>query len=491
MDIDNKSVLVEELVNSFKEIMSVSISDKKQEKAMAAISAGCQVLYQYNQRYVDEDFENGILSIAKYYSNIYRDILDQYCPEKNTVLFYDGFGLDTRGVAKMYINALAKNGYRIIYAAPDKAKTRLPETLVLLRQASADIFFIETEKTYALWVKQLLDVIFKFRPKSMFFYTTPNDSAGATAFAVMQEKAERFLIDLTDHAFWLGTHSNDFFCGSREMSASNQIYERNIPREKLIKLGVNLIIDEGDDHSGLPFDVTSEKYIFSGGQLYKTLGDKGLLYYKIVDYILANHQGIKYLYAGSGDHSEMDKIIEKYPDRAFLIPERKDFYYLIKNCILYLNTYPMFGGMMMKYSANAGKLPITLKHENDSDGLLLDQESRKIEYRSLEELVTDIDRLLEDEEYLAERENLLKGSVISEERFVNNVRLTIEEHHTDYEHGNKKIDTSQFKKEFYDRFELDQVKDLISIRINKSLFINYPWMALRVLKRKLSKLVNN
>ena len=187
----------------------------------------------------------------------------------------------------------------------------------------------------------------------------------------------------------------------------------------------------------------------------------------------------------------MDKIIEKYPDRAFLIPERKDFYYLIKNCILYLNTYPMFGGMMMKYSANAGKLPITLKHENDSDGLLLDQESRKIEYRSLEELVTDIDRLLEDEEYLAERENLLKGSVISEERFVNNVRLTIEEHHTDYEHGNKKIDTSQFKKEFYDRFELDQVKDLISIRINKSLFINYPWMALRVLKRKLSKLVNN
>ena len=219
-----------------------------------------------------------------------------------------------------------------------------------------------------------------------------------------------------------------------------------------------IVDDGGSDHFGLPFDIKAARYVFSGGALYKTLGDPENTYYRIVDHILDNNKDIFFLYAGDGDRSEMDKILAKYPKRAFLISERKDFYYLIQNCTLYLNTYPMFGGMMMKYSANAGKIPITLKHENDSDGLLLDQPARRIEYDSFETLVADVDKLLSDDNYLTEREDLLKGSVISEERFIKNVRMTIEAQHTDYEHGEERIDTTKFKKEFYDRFDLKEAK---------------------------------
>ena len=488
----NKEKDVDKRIRKLKTIMADSIKKKHYEKAMASVSVGCQILYEFNQRYTDDDFENGIIDISRGFMRLYSERIKSFYGSRNTVLFYDGFGLDTRGVAKMYLNALKKNGYRIIYVTGQASKGCMPETDAVLKDADVECCYIDFKSSYTAWTNKLLEIIFRTSPKAMFYYTTPYDASGAAAFAVLNGLTDRFLIDLTDHAFWLGTKCNDFFCGSREMSASNQVYERGIKKEKLIKLGVNLIINEtNEDHSGLPFDVEKTRYIFSGGALYKTLGDEEKYYYRIIDHILAHHPEMHFLYAGSGDQSEMEKILKKYPDRAFLIPERKDFYYLIQRCTLYLNTYPMFGGMMMKYSAHAGKLPITLKHENDSDGLLLDQASRKIEYETFEELIRDVDKLLSDQEYLKAREKLLQGSTISEERFVKNVRSTIEEHCTDYEHKWERIDTSKFKKEFWDRFNIRYVEAKVSRLINRSIFINCPWMLRYLGKKTVKKLLKN
>lgn len=482
----SKGEEVDALLRELKQTMHKSLDKGNYEKAMASISTGCQILYEYNQYYVDNDFENGVVSVANEMKKSYCDDLKEYRRNENTILFYDGFGLDTRGVAKMYLNALKKNGYHIVYITGKNAMGHIPETESILLNADSSIYYIDFKTDYFNWAKELIHVFIQTSPKAMFFYTTPYDASGAVAFAVMEGLTERFLIDLTDHAFWLGVKSNDYFCGSRAMSASNQIYERGIEKNRLIKLGVNLIIEEGlTDHSGLPFDVKKERYVFSGGALYKTLGDPDNYFYRIVSHILKKHKDVYFLYAGDGDRTEMDKILAEYPERAFIISERKDFYYLIQNCTLYLNTYPMFGGMMMKYSANAGKLPITLKHDKDSDGLLLDQESRKIEYETYEDLVSDVDRLLDDKEYLSEREALLEGSVISEDRFVKNLKSTIEDHCTDYEHGQEQIDTSKFKQEFYERFDINRVKEKTSRIVNKSLFVSYPWMVKNIIRKKL------
>lgn len=483
----DKTKQVNELLSKLKQSANKAIEKGSFEKALAAISAGCQIEYEFNQNYVDYDFENCVTKIAEHYRQSLKSKLDSFNPDKNTVLFYDGFGMDVRGVAKMYLSALKKNNYHIVYVTGNQAQGNLPETLSILEDADASVYYIDCYKSYTQWLDDLLNVIFETSPKAMLFYTLPYDSSGAVAFAVMDKLVDRFLIDLTDHAFWLGVNSNDYFCGSREMSASNQVYERKIDKNKLIKLGVNLIIEEGTDHSGLPFDVLTEKYIFSGGALYKTLGDENNYFYRIVDHILSGHKDIKFLYAGFGDTSKMDEILKKYPEQAYLISERKDFYFLIQHCVLYLNTYPMFGGMMMKYSANAGRIPVTLKHDNDSDGLLLDQADRRIEYDTYEELISDVDRLLSEPEYLKAREALLNGSVITEDRFVKNVFSTIENHKTDYNHSFEHIDTSKFRSEFYDRFDFNKAKDAVSRKINKSLMSEFPWILGNMMKRKIAK----
>ena len=489
MIVTDKQKKVDELLGRLKDIVKIGIEKKHYEKAMAAVSASGRIQYIYNQIYTDTMLENAILEIAKIKKEKIIDRIRKMKIQDNTVLFYDSFGLDTRGVAIMYLNALAKNGYHIIYVTKSEAKEKQPEIHKILCNANVTWKYISMTNSYSEWMESLNNTIIETEPKALFFYATPNDVSGAVSFAMFEDICDRYLIDLTDHAFWLGVKSNDFFLGSREMSASNQYFKRHIPKEKLIKLGVNLIVEEGEEHDKLPIDVEKERYIFSGGALYKTLGDENNTFYRIVDYILEKHKDIKFLYAGNGDKIQMEYLLKKYPERAFLIDERKDFFYLIKNCTLYLNTYPMFGGMMMKYSALAGKIPITLKHNADSDGLLLNQKQAKIEYNSYEDLIKDIDRLLLDKKYLKERERLLEGTVITEERFINNVRGVIEEHKTDYEHEIVEIDTSEFQKEFYERFDYKKERDGIVNYINRSLYSSMQWMFWVAIKKVVYELL--
>lgn len=480
---------VEEFIAKLKKIANKSVGSGDYDKAMAAIASAGWILYQYNQTYTDDELENLIDLISSKMGNKYYEILSRMHSDSNTVLFYDGFGMDTRGVAIMYLKALSKGGYRIIYVTDSYAEKKQPQIHKQMKNANIVWKYIPMHKNYCLWVDSLIKIIAQYSPKAMLFYTLPNDVAGAVSFSMCQGKIERFLIDLTDHAFWLGTHSNDFFFGSREMSASNQYYRRGIPKEKLIKLGVNLVVEEETNHEGLPFEVTKERYIFSGGSLYKTMGDPNNTFYMIIGHILEQFDDIKFLYAGQGDNSQMSLLMNKFPGRVFLIAERKDFYYFIQNCTLYLNTYPMFGGMMMKYSANAGKIPVTLRHNADSDGLLLDQKNAKIEYDSYEELIQDVDRLLSNEEYLQERESLLDGTIISEERFCNNLKSAIENHSTDYSHEFIELDTSKFQQEFYERFDLQAEKEALANSTNSSLFPSMPWMYVYAIKRLYKKVV--
>lgn len=466
----DKSNRVVDLITKLKMIASEALA-KNVNTSLAALSFASETMYTYNQFYTDDELENLTAQVGNVIKSKYN--FANYVQAQDNILLYDGFGLDTRGVVLMYLNALGKNGYKVTYVTNSKVKNNIPTIKGICKKFDIHISYVDMTN-YERWCVQLAQIFEKIRPRAAFFYTTPFDTSGCATFHMYEGLCKRFLIDLTDHAYWLGKCANDFFLGSREMSAYIQHYERKIPKEKCIKLGVNLLMEEWSDHTGLPFDVEKNKYIFSGGALYKTLGDANNTYYKIVHYILEKHKEIKFLYAGIGDDSELKKIIAAFPSRAFHINERKDFYYLIQNSVLYLNTYPMFGGMMMKYSALAHRLPITLKHGSDSDGLLLHQKECQIEYSSYEDLIADVDRLLDDNDYRCEREKLLNGAVITEERFINNVRGVIEKNETDYTHAFFKLDTTEFRKEYFKRFNYEQNMMCIVNRLNLSLFWYFP-----------------
>lgn len=424
---------------------------RKYEDVLAYTEMLAELLYAYNQVYIDEELEKNLLKVSKEIMDVHGLTANDMT---NKVLFYDGFGLDIRGLALIFLKALTKKNYEIIYVTTTKAKGTLTEIEKLASAEGIVIEYIDMSTNYITWANSINDMFLKYKPKDAFFYTTPYDVAATIAFEAYEGIVSRYQIDLTDHAFWLGKYAFDYCIELRNVGSQISNKYRKIDKEKMRMLPYPVRIDRTQKFEGFPFETEGKRIIFSGGALYKTLGDPENAFYWIIDQLLSQHSDLIYLYAGQGDDSELKKIIKKYPGRAFHIDERKDFFQVMERCVLYLNTYPMFGGMMMHYAAEANKIPITLRHENDADGLLFEQDKLNIEYDTKEELVDDVNRLLTDQKYLEERESLLQNSVISEDKFASELDELLKHHITSYNLDLTDIDTTKFREEYVERFNL-------------------------------------
>lgn len=460
---------VNSCILKLKKIVKDNVNNHNYDVALTAAKLLSSIYYDYNQIYTDQELEDKLLIIR---DNILNK--QEYDTDKKSVFFYDGFGLDLRGWAASYVRALSGLGYFVIYSCPKSQEGKIPHIISELNSDSSEVIYIDN-KSKMIDKTKYIDFIFKkYKPCTAFFYTTPWDVEAAIAFS-NNKSTTKIQIDLTDHAYWIGTNAFDYILESREMGASLALFQRGVAREKIIKNDCVPYINNDICDTGLPFDITKEEYIFTGGSLYKTLGDKNLLYYKTVRHILDKFKNIIFLYAGSGDSSEIEKLQIDYPQRVYIINEVSYFFELIKNCILYINSYPMFGGLMMRYAALANKVPITLKHDNDSDGLLINQDSLGIEFENYDEYISEIDKLLLDEVYRHEKEILLRNSVYDEKMFADELELIIKEHKskTKFEKINE-YDTSKFRREYKNRYNKNRLYESIANKNNICLIKYFP-----------------
>lgn len=441
----------------------------KYESALTSAKVLATLHYDYNQLYMDSDLEDALIKIR---DSILEE--NKFTVDKECVLFYDGFGLDLRGWAASYVKALSSLGYYVIYACPSVSKGKIPHIESELDKCNSLLMYIDSNSSNISRAKKI-DSLFKtYKPNTAFFYTIPSDVAAAIAFS-NNRSTTRFQIDLTDHAYWIGVNAFDYAIECREMGASLALYERGIDRQRILKLDCAPYINREIIDEPFPFDVYNDKYVFTGGALYKTLGDANLLYYKTISYILDSFRDIKFLYAGSGDDTEILKLINEYPDRVFYIRERPDFFEIIKNSILYVNTYPMFGGLMMRYAALAHKVPITLKHDNDADGILIDQDKLGIEFDDYQKYLDEIHKLLSDEKYRKQQEDKVKNAVINENDFAENIKLLIEENRTTFHFDViNKLDTLNFRKEYKNRYSVSMLYKSFAKRESFVLIKSFP-----------------
>ena len=489
MNNQEKIKLVNKKIIELKKIAEDALHAKCYDRAMDAVAVCAYLMYSINQVYKDDDLEKMVSNISQ--SNIFK-VNELYNADKRMVLFYDGFGLDLRGLAVTATRGIVAAGWNLIYVTRKEAVGSIPHIVKELQPYNATIIYIDM-KDRCRWAQDLNNVIQQYRPVVAFFYTTPDDVSGAAVFSAYKGKIKRIQIDLTDHAFWLGTGSVDYITEMRELGISNAVYHRGFRKEQIEFMDALCYINRDICTTPLPFDIFRSKYIFSGGSLYKTLGDEELLFYKIVDYILKKYLNIYFLYAGIGDDSQIKILQNKYAGRVFLIDERPDFFRLIENCEFFLNTYPMFGGMMMRYAALAGKLPVTLRHDNDANGMLYNQSSLGIEYETFDELIEEIDKLLTDEEYRKNKEENIKKAVMTEEVFVKQIDKLISDVISGNESGYVSvvpdcIDTEKFRYEYIERFDYNRwLNDNLYTKKNRSL-VKYFFMGfLRKFVRKVLK----
>lgn len=460
---------VENLVIYIKKAIEKEFRKKNYEMVLELISNAAMILYNTNIYYVDEDLEGYLKTMSDYLG------LEKL--KKNdatdTVLFFDGFGLNDRGLAQIYLKSLCSVKH-VVYVTFSDCINNIPDIASIVNSSQSQIAYIDRKAgNYISQIEQLNDIVLKEKPKHFFFYSVPDDVVATVIMNTYRGIFTRYQINLTDHAFWLGSKCIDYCIEFRDYGASVSKYYRRIEQNKIVKLPFYPMLHEERQFQGYPFEVKdTKKVIFSGGALYKTLGGDNK-YYKIVDHLLKNYNNVIFWYAGHGDDNELKKILNKYPGRAYHTDERSDLFQVLKHSVFYLSTYPMSGGLMYQYAAKAGKVPLTLRYDEMTDGILLNQESLNIEFDSLDGLFKEAHKLLIDEKYRESRASEMKESVISESTFHNCLLQILEKGNSSYEIIYKLNDTSDFRNEYLKRQTSSDLDMIISNKKNMRASIRY------------------
>lgn len=403
-------------VHRLKTSISRAAKQKNFDTALTLLSCCSAVLYSANQCYTDGFLEQTLCEIAEH---VLPDVHINDS-DKSRILFYDGFGYNSRGLIQIYLAALCKLGH-VIYVTNASHKDELPDVLDILNASGADIVWQTQTKPVAA-IKELYGIFQQYRPGMAFLYTQPHDVVSASVFSRLTGIVQRFKINLTDHAYWLGVNAFDLCIEFRDYGAVVSRDGRNIPSEKLVKLPFYPTINEATPFQGFPFPVIEgQKVIFSGGSLYKTRSSDNL-YYTLVEHILEQYPDTVFWYAGSGDHRQMDVLLQRYPGRAFLTEERTDLHQVLEHCFFYLSTYPITGGLMFQHAACAGKIPVTLRYDSECDGYLLDQPNLGFEANTMEEAKSLIHKIIIDDAFREEKEQKIQSAVLTQSAFEEQLR---------------------------------------------------------------------
>lgn len=421
------------------------------EKALRTIFVAAGFMYTYSQIYFDDEMEQLIKIIG---NNLYLNISKRE-DEPKKIMFYDGFGNDRRGLALIYLRALKELDYDIEYVTYQEFSGTINEISKLLGEQ--EIIYLK-EKSVVRQIYELNNIINQKNICQVLLYMCPDDVVATTVFSQYEGVIERYLVNLTDHAFWIGKEAFDYCIEFRSYGGNVSYQERKIELDKIFCLPFYPNVTPVK-FQGFPFESESEKIIFSGGALYKTKGMNNL-YYKMIEKIIQMDKEIIFYYVGEGDCRELNKLIEKYPKQVFYSHERADFYEIMKRCYFYLSTYPYFGGLMTQYAIMAGKLPITLASK-DVIGEQTVETDNIWYFETTDELYQETEKLLNDKEYLNGQEAKLKNTIITAEKYAKELESILE---------NKKQNGYEVK---WEEVNIKKIKTVILERSNWGEYCGY------------------
>lgn len=405
----------------FKQMASFYFYKKSYDKALKTIHVACGFMYTMNQIQYDADLEKIVYEIGK-----------QICGKQSMksanhrkVVFYDGLGNINRGLARIYIQALAYLKYEVVYISLKQSDAN--NESICKSIGITETCFIP-KGNYTDQIKLLSKLILDKHAGKVYIYMNPDDVVATAVFSNCSDGVRRYLINMTDHAFWLGTNTFDYVINFREFGGQVCYFRRGIPKDKIGYIPYYPELSEGAEKDTITAYAEPE-YVFSGGALYKTESSDHK-YYRLIEYILKTYPQLSFVYLGNGNFHGFKKLCRMFPQRVIWETERNDFYSIMKNCCFYLSTYPYNGGLMTQYALLAHKIPITLCYSGIAQELTVRHEDSFWNFNSLSECKEEIDRVITDKEYRMNKEKNLSSFLISQEQFCEEIKYLIEHGHS-------------------------------------------------------------
>lgn len=476
MDIDFDYSKLEKEFEQYTDELKEAYSAGDYYKAVCYLKFLSSFYYQINYKFTDDVLENITQKVA--YQYLGNTVLDQ--PRANTIVFYDNFGLENRGLANIYVNAINKLQYQVVWIlheyAPDKDK------IIQRFGKKENICFRIIPKLQIMErMKYLQELVLQISPSHIFIYTTPDDVEGIGVFSTVIGNVKRYLIDLTDHAFWLGKCASDYFIECRNIGCNIAMQYRNIDAAKLLILPYYPDKRDYFPYEGMPFGEDKE-FVFSGGSVYKIEGSP--LYEEMVTHILENYPQLYFVYAGNDKSEKLNRLSQKFRGRFYQIPERRDLDEVLRHAKMYLSTYPIAGGLMTQYALQNQCYPLCLRDkENDvADPItcLLNTDKIDFAFYSVEALYEKLDMLMRDNIYYESEKKDLQLYLITEEEFVMQLGGIFNKQQTSFDIKPEKIKVDNFTKLYKDNMTFERYCEIIYNSHNPWIWNKHPEIITRM-----------
>jgi len=463
------------------------------EKSLKQIKIAAHTAYTFAFKYCDTELEKLLKNIS---TQLFKtDFNFSYKIDDDKIVFYDSFSYDNKGLTQQYIRFLIAYNFKFLYISESSRSN--PLSLGVFNEIksykNSEIFEIPKNLNFTEQAKIIYQKIISFNPSKLFMHISPSAVSAVVAFYSLPKNIIKYQINLTDHSFWLGNECLDYSLEFRSKGCVISKDKRNLQKNQILLQPFYPIISS-IPFSGFPLQINENNVIiFSGGAIYKILGDNGE-YFKIVEQIINENTNAIILFAGIGDTYLIEEFIKrnKFENNFFLLHHRKDIGEVFKHCDIYLGTYPFVGGLMSQYAAFYEKPLLNYMTDNGGEfieDLICHNSFIKITHTDKDSLLNEAKLLINNKEYRKQRGKEIKSCLFTKEQFEKKLYQTISTNNNQIQYKEKNFDYKnvfenflEIENKYQDNFKLYLIKNYKF----KILFI-YPKILFWVLKFFFSK----
>jgi hypothetical protein len=394
------------------------------EKSLEYIDHSTTLAQQFNWIYADEELENLLKKIS---DSIFINKIVDYQPIKNRVVVYDDFCLSFVLVLQ-YINALLKNNFEVLYITGRKISdsTKYTNIIEYLNNTfpNLKIEIIPQSKDRIKRVKQIQEKILAYQPSKLFLHIFANSICIPVLYN-LPVGITKYIINLADQTFWLGSKAIDYSFEFRTFGATVSFEKRGLLKSQLLYLPFYPFLDS-ISFQGFPDFPKNKIIVFSGGDFYKTV-DPNFTYWKLIKSLLLSNPDVIFLFATKVETGNVQNFIESFikknnfEDQFKYIGFRKDINEVFKRCDIYIGTCPVSGSLMSQLAAFHSKpilqfyLPETYDEETES--AICHNCYTQISFTDKNKFLAEASHLIKDANYRLIRGKEINKCLITEEQF--------------------------------------------------------------------------
>lgn len=410
---------IQRLVGKLISKLQKSILKRQYDKAIIYMKTLSYMRYWFFLGYKDELIESGIHCVSeKIEKKEYSTLADD-----RSIIFLDTICSDTIGLTQQYIDALIDAGYKIFYIYEKGLYSNGCDTILntLNSYSNAKLIKIPANINKLQKAQWLYNYIISLNSRKIIYHTGEWAIEECIALYSLPKEVVRYKIDLADHTFWPGKDCLDYLFEFRDYGANVSLKYRGLKKEQLIYMPFYPAMKE-ISFAGFPPEARSKVVFLTGGAPYKVV-DENNTFFRLCRDILNKCPNSVILFAGA---TENNKIISKAKeefrlgDRFIPIDYRKDIFEVFKHSDVYINTYPIGGGLMCQYAAQCSIPIINYLNENIEECVA---QKGNIKFTSFNEIdfIDEAFNLYNDTDYRNKRGMLTKDCVISKDEFNKNL----------------------------------------------------------------------